>query len=109
MEEGEIISCLEKIKELTNCDLETAKDVFNLVADYCGGNIPDNWRSVEITDLILKCSICGAELYISTEYEDIDIYKEKIVISTFCECGAEIEITLNYKIVKVEITKGVEK
>ncbi len=42
MKWSEIEGCIEEIKELTRCDREIAIKIFHLVANWTGGNIPDD-------------------------------------------------------------------
>jgi len=41
---NDVTGCLALIQSLTGCDEEVARLVFIVVADYTGGNLPDNWR-----------------------------------------------------------------
>lgn len=43
MKESEIEECLKEIMELTGCSFDKAKKVFKLVAEWTGGDMPDDW------------------------------------------------------------------
>ena len=54
---NDIAGCLALIQSLTGCDKETARLVYIIVADYAGGNLPDNWQT-DLTPEQLKMLTC---------------------------------------------------